>query len=58
MTDPLPWLNDNLTVITRNFGSNSEGNENYLKLLRPETLRRLEAWRKKNNGIHDTEKTV
>ena len=53
MTDPLPWLNDDLNVITQNFGSNSEGDESYLQFLRPETLRNLEAWRKKNNGIQE-----
>ena len=58
MTDPLPWLNDDLTVITRNFGSNSEGDESYLQFLRPETLTALETWRKKNNGNHDTEKSI
>ena len=58
MTDPLPWLNDDLTLVTRSSTITDSGNESYLKLLRPETLRRLEAWRKKNNGIHDTEKTV
>lgn len=51
-TDPLPWLNDDLTVITRNFGSNSEGNESYLQFLRPETLDALETWRKEN-GKYD-----
>ena len=56
--DPLPWLNDDLTVITRNFGSNSEGDESYLQFLRPETLTALETWRKENNGNDDTEKTV
>ncbi len=58
MTDPLPWLNDDLTVIIRNFGSNSEGDESYLQFLRPETLESLETWRKKNNGNHDTEKGI
>jgi len=53
----ITWLKDDLTVITRNFGSNSEGDESYLQFLRPETLRRLEAWRT-NNGNHDTKKTV
>lgn len=57
-TDPLPWLKDDLTVITRNFGSNSEGDESYLQFLRPETLDALETWRKNNNGNHDTKKTV
>lgn len=58
MTDPLLWLNDDLTVITRHFGSNSEGDESYLQFLRPETLDALETWRKENNGNHDTKKTV
>lgn len=57
-TDPLPWLKDDLTVITRNFGSNSEGDESYLQFLRPETLDALETWRKNNNGNYDTKKTV
>ncbi len=54
----ITWLNDDLTVITRNFGSNSEGDESYLQFLRPETLDALETWRRKNNGTHDTKKTV
>jgi hypothetical protein len=58
VTDPLPWLNDDLTVITRNFGSNSEGDESYLALLRPETLKSLDQWRNRNNGLSNTEKTV
>ncbi len=49
----ITWLNDDLTVITRNFGSNSEGDESYLKFLRPETLDALETWRRKNNGIQE-----
>ena len=57
-TDPLPWLNDDLTLVTRSSTITDLGNESYLKLLRPETLRRLEAWRKENNGNHDTKKTV
>lgn len=50
--DPLPWLNDDLTLITRHFGSNSEGDESHLQFLRPETLDALETWRKEN-GNHD-----
>jgi hypothetical protein len=57
-TDPLPWLNDDLTLVTRSSTITDSGNESYLKLLRPETLRNLEAWRKKNNGNYSTEKTV
>ncbi len=49
----ITWLNDDLTVITRNFGSNSEGDESYLQFLRPETLDALKQWRKKNNGIQE-----
>ena len=51
--DPLPWLNDDLTLVTRSSTITDLGNESYLKLLRPETLRNLEAWRKKNNGIQE-----
>jgi hypothetical protein len=53
VTDPLPWLNDDLTVITRNFGSNSEGDESYLQFLRPETLTALKTWRKDNGNQTD-----
>ena len=56
--DPLPWLNDDLTLVTRSSTITDSGNESYLKLLRPETLRNLEAWRKKNNGNHDTKKAL
>jgi hypothetical protein len=49
----ITWLNDDLNVITRNFGSNSEGDESYLQFLRPETLDALKTWRKKNNGNQD-----
>ena len=51
--NPLPWLNDDLTLVTRSSTITDSGNESYLKLLRPETLRNLEAWRKKNNGIQE-----
>jgi hypothetical protein len=52
-TDPLPWLNDDLTLVTRSSTITDSGNESYLRLLRPETLTALEQWRKKNNGIQE-----
>jgi hypothetical protein len=47
-TDPLPWLNDDLTLVTRSSTITDSGNESYLRLLQPETLTALEQWRKKN----------
>jgi hypothetical protein len=52
-TDPLPWLNDDLTLVTRSSTITDAGNESYLRLLRPETLDALETWRRKNNGIQE-----
>jgi hypothetical protein len=51
-TDPLPWLNDDLTLVTRSSTITDSGNESYLRLLRPGALDALETWRK-DNGNQD-----
>lgn len=56
--DPLPWLNDDLTLITRSSTVTETNEHDYLRFLEPTTLKSLEAWMKENNGNHDTKKTV
>lgn len=53
----IDWFNNDNTV-TNTTNARSLGDESYLALLRPETLESLDQWRKKNNGLSDTEKTV